>query len=130
MEGKLETNATQNFGHKSGSSVMEKNAPKTSTNMLLTSEKLQCGPQQHFPEDVGLGHCHSRCSVLPGEPETGSSWGTKNRVLFWRANIRFKLAAAVFGESCDQRVCPPVRFNSNSMCQKNLKQLTMNGNSR
>ena len=130
MEGNPETNGTQNFEHQSGSRSTVKNALKIVNTHAFNLKKTAVCSQQHFSQDIGLGCLQSQCSVLPGEPETGSSWGTKNRVLFWRANTRFKLAAAVFGESCDQRVCPPVRFNSNSMCQKNLKQLTMNGNSR
>ena len=45
MEGKPETNAAQNFGHQSGLSDMVENDLKMSTNKLLTSEELQCGPK-------------------------------------------------------------------------------------
>ena len=59
MEAQPETNATQNFGHQPDLRSTVKNALKMSSIMLLTSEKLQFGPQQHFLEDVGLGHHQS-----------------------------------------------------------------------
>ena len=57
MEGKPETDATQNFGHQSGLS-----GEKCSENInkqAFDLKKLQHGPQQHFPEDVRLGCCQS-----------------------------------------------------------------------
>ena len=71
MEGKPETNAACNFVHQSGSRASMKKALKTSKSMPLTSEKLYCGPQQHFLEDVGLGHQHSQCGILSGHTEMG-----------------------------------------------------------
>ena len=94
MEGKLETNATQNFGHQSGLWSVAKNGLKTSTNMLSTSEKLQHGPQQHFLDDVRLGCCQSQCSILPGGPEAGGSQGLKTVSFFCRANTNSKLVLA------------------------------------
>ena len=71
MEGKPETNAAWNFGHQSGSSATVKNSLKMSMDMLLTSKKLQHGPQQHFLEDVRLGCQQSQHSILAGHLETG-----------------------------------------------------------